>query len=180
MRIPKRRRTEGKTDYLKRMKLLKGETPRLIFRKTNRYIIAQYVISREAKDEIKIGITSKKLLDYGWPEEFSGSLKSIPASYLTGLIMGKEIIKNKMKIPIVDLGMIRAISKNKTFAFIKGLTDAGIKIKCSEENFPENERIEGKNLKKDFSKIFKEIKLKIESGKQEVSHSNRKSIQKEK
>jgi large subunit ribosomal protein L18 len=162
MKISKRRRTEGKTDYLKRLKLLKSESPRIIFRKTNKYIIAQYVISNEAQDKIIIGITSKNLKKYGWPEEFEGSLKSITASYLTGLLIGKEIIKKKLEKPIVDFGMIRTLSKSKTFAFLKGLIDAGIKINCPEKDFPEEERIQGKNMKKDFSKTFKEIKLKIE------------------
>lgn len=162
MKIPKRRRIERKTDYGKRIKMLKSETPRVLFRKTNRYIIAQYVKSEEAQDKIIVGLTSKNLKEFGWPKEFEGSLKSVPASYLTGFLLGKEIIKKKLETPIVDFGMIRALNKNKGFAFIKGLIDAGIKIKCSAENFPEEERVSGKNLKKDFTKTFKEIKSKIE------------------
>lgn len=162
MRIPKRRRIERKTDYANRVRLLKSETPRVVFRKTNRYIIAEYVTSREAQDKIEIGMTSKNLKKFGWPDEFDGSLKSVPASYLAGFLMGKEIAEKKLETPIVDVGMIRTISKNKVFAFINGLVDSGIKIKCSKEKFPEKERVEGKNLKKDFTKTFKEIKLKLE------------------
>jgi large subunit ribosomal protein L18 len=162
MKVDKRRRRENKTDYAKRIKLLKGESPRIVFRRTNRYIIAQYITSKEAQDKIEIGVTSKNLKTYGWPAEFEGSLKSVTASYLTGFLMGKEIAQKKLKTPIVDLGMIRTISKNKAFAFMKGLVDAGVKINCPEENFPEEDRINGKHLKTDFSKTFKEIKLKIE------------------
>ncbi len=162
MKTLKRRKLEGKTDYGKRLKLLKSYSPRIVFRKTNRYIIAQYVTSREAQDKVEVGVTSKDLKEFGWPDEFEGSLKAIPAAYLTGLLIGKEIIKKKLKTPIVDFGMIRAISKNRAYAFVKGLIDAGIKINCSEEQFPEEERISGKNLKEDFSKTFKEIKSKIE------------------
>jgi large subunit ribosomal protein L18 len=161
MKTLKRRKLEGKTDYRKRIKLLKSGVPRIVFRKTNRYIIAEYVTSKEAQDKIEIGITSKKLKKFGWPDEFEGSLKSIPASYLTGLLIGKEIINKKLKTPIVDFGMMRAIHKTKAYAFLKGLADAGIKINCTEENFPAEEKIEGKNMKKDFSGIFKEIKSKI-------------------
>jgi large subunit ribosomal protein L18 len=162
MKIDKRRRREGKTDYGKRIKLLKSEMPRIVFRKTNRYIIAQYVTSKEAQDKIEIGITSKNLKNFGWPKEFEGSLKSETASYLTGFLLGKEIIKGKLKTPIMDLGMLRVIGKNKAFAFLKGVIDAGVKIQCPEENFPEEDRISGKHLKLDFSKTFKEIKSKIE------------------
>jgi large subunit ribosomal protein L18 len=162
MKIPKRRRLENKTDYRKRLKLLKGNKPRVLFRKSNRYIISQYVESIEAQDFIKINVTSKDLLNYGWPKDFSGSLKSIPASYLTGLLIGKKIIKAKLETPILDVGMIRMINKNKVFAFLMGLKEAGVNINVSEEHFPEKERVEGKNLKEDFSKKFNEIKLKIE------------------
>lgn len=162
MKVQKRRRREGKTDYTKRLKLLKGESPRIIFRKTNRYLIAQYVTSREAQDKIEIGITSKRLKKFGWPDEFGGSLKSLPAAYLTGLLIGREINKKRLKTPIVDFGMNRVISKNRGYAFLKGLVDAGIKIKCDEEQFPKEERLLGKHMKKDFSKIFEEIKSKIE------------------
>lgn len=162
MKTLKRRKLEGKTDYGKRLKLLKSNSPRLVFRKTNRYIIAQCITSKEAQDKIEIGMTSKKLRGFGWPEEFNGSLKSIPAAYLTGLLMGKEINKKKLKTPIVDFGMTRVIGKNKAFAFLKGIADAGVKIKCDEEQFPEQERLSGKNMREDFSEKFKEIKLKIE------------------
>jgi large subunit ribosomal protein L18 len=162
MKVSKRRRIESKTDYLKRLKMLKGESPRLVFRKTNRYVIAQYVTSKEAQDKIEIGLTSQSLKGYGWPKEFEGSLKSLTAAYLTGFLIGKEIQKKKLETPIMDFGMTRVIRKNKVFAFLKGVLDSGVEVSCPEENFPEQERIEGKNMKKDFSKTFKEIKSKIE------------------
>jgi large subunit ribosomal protein L18 len=162
MKVSKRRRTEGKTDYAKRIKLLRSEAPRLVFRKTNRYIIAEYITSKEAQDKVETGANSRDLKKYGWPEEFEGSLKSTTAAYLTGFLIGKEIIKKKLKTPIVDLGMIRAISKNKAFAFMKGAIDAGVKINCPEENFPDEDRISGKHMREDFSKTFKEIKSNIE------------------
>lgn len=162
MKIEKNRRSRNKTDYSKRLKLLKSEIPRVVFRKTNRYIIAQYVESEEAQDSIKMGISSKKLISKGWPKNMEGSLKSIPASYLTGYLFGIEIKKKKLANPIVDMGMIKAIHKNKAYAFLKGLKDSGIGIKCDESLFPEEEKIIGKNLKNNLSKEFKEIKKNIE------------------
>ncbi len=161
MRLDKKRRIEAKTDYAKRIKLLKSNQPRLIFRRTNRYIIAQYVQSDEAKDKTIKGITSKDLIEYGWPKEMEGSLKSIPASYLTGYLIGTMISKEKLEQPIIDFGMLRMIHKTKAFSFIEGVIDAGVKVPCDKKNFPEKERICGKNLKKDFSKEFETIKLNI-------------------
>lgn len=162
MKTIKRRRKENKTDYLKRLKLLKSGSPRIVFRRTNKYILAQYVTSRQAQDKVEIVVNSKELRGYGWPKESMGSLKSIPASYLTGLLIGKKIIKQKLKTPIIDSGMLRIIHKTRFYAFLKGLIDSGIEIKCKEETFPSKDKIEGKNSKKDFSKIFIEIESRIE------------------
>ena len=164
MKTQRKRRNERKTDYGKRVKLLKSNTPRLVFRKTNRYVNAQYVESREAQDKVLLGINSKKLLEYGWPKEFEGSLKSIPACYLTGFLIGKEILNKKLSTPIIDFGMIRNLHKTKTYAFLKGLIDSGVKIKTNKEKdiFPNEERLKGSHLKKDFSKKFMEVKSKID------------------
>jgi len=143
----RRRRHENKTDYLHRLKLLKSEKSRVVFRRTNRYIIAQYVESHEAQDKVVFGVNSKDLLKHGWPETAKGSLKSISASYLTGYLMGKEIEKKKLETPIVDFGMIRTLHKTKVYAFLKGMIDAGIEISCDEECFPEEERISGERMK---------------------------------
>jgi len=158
----RKRRRENKTDYKKRMNLLKSGSPRIMFRKTNKYIIAQYITSEEAQDRIKYGITSKDLLKHGWPKEFEGSLKSLPASYLIGLLFGKRITEKNQEI-IVDIGLARKIHKNKFFAFLKGLKDAGMKIKCEDKFFPEEDKIKGKHLKKDFSENFEKIKSNIKN-----------------
>lgn len=160
MKIQKRRRRQNKTDYLKRLKLLKSEKPRIVFRKTNKYIIAQYVESDEAQDKVVFGINSKDLLSHGWDEKAKGSLKSITASYLTGYFAGKKILKENLETPIVDLGMIRVLHKTKVFAFIKGLIDAGVEIATKEEAFPEEERISGEHLKNKVD--VKKIKMNLE------------------
>jgi large subunit ribosomal protein L18 len=164
MKNLKRRRKENKTDYGKRINFLKGGIPRIVFRKTNKYVISEYVTSKSAQDKVELGTTSKALLEYGWPKELSGSLKSTPAVYLTGFLFGKEILAKKMEIPIIDIGMTRNIHKNKVFAFLKGLKDSGLHVKCEEGYYPDESRIKGKHLKEDFSKIFEEIKLKIQKG----------------
>jgi large subunit ribosomal protein L18 len=155
------RRREGKTDYAKRIKLLRSGNPRIIFRRTNRYIIAQYIITKEAKDKIEIGITSKNLEKFGWPKEFLGSLRSIPAAYLTGYLIGKQIVKEKKETPIFDMGMTSPIHKTRPYAFLKGLIDSGLKLAHDSKIFPEEDRIKGKNMKKDFSSVFEKIKSNI-------------------
>ena len=161
-RIKKRRRREGKTNYLRRLKILSGERPRIVVRRTNRYIIGQYVKSIESNDKVEIGVTSKLLIKYGWPKELEGSLKSIPAAYLTGLLLGKTILeKDKKSSPIVDFGIQRAVHKSRIFAFNNGLIDSGLKIKHNEKTLPEKERLKGIHVKKDVEKILNEVKEKI-------------------
>jgi len=142
MKTVKKRRKQNRTDYLGRLKLLKSGKPRVVFRKTNKYIIAQYVTSKQAQDKIVFGVNSKDLMAHGWKEE-SGSLKSIPASYLIGYLIGKQIIKKSLETPIVDFGMTRVLHKTKTYAFLKGLIESGVKIKC-DKGFPDEEKIKGK------------------------------------
>jgi large subunit ribosomal protein L18 len=163
MKVQKRRKREHKTDYGKRFKLLKSGKPRIVFRKTNKYIIAQYTISKEAEDKIILGINSKDLLNYGWPETAKSSLKSITASYLTGCLICKKIIEKKLKTPIMDFGMIRVLHKSKVYAFLKGLIDSGIKINCNEKFFPDESKIKGENLKHKID--FNKIKNNINNGK---------------
>jgi large subunit ribosomal protein L18 len=159
-RTIKRRRKENKTDYLKRLKLLKSGKTRIVFRKTNKYIIAQYVESQEAQDKIVFTLNSKDLMKFGWPKEMLGSLKSLPASYLLGILTGKKIQEMKLQNPIIDFGMIRNLHKTKIYAFQKGLIDSGLEIKFNKEKeiFPSEEKINGKTLKKDFSKDIEKIK----------------------
>jgi large subunit ribosomal protein L18 len=159
MKTSKRRRKQAKTDYAKRIKLLKSNSPRIAFRKTNKYLIAQYIVSKEAKDNIKLGANSKELLKFGWPKEFAGSLKSISAAYLLGLLMSKKINENKLEKPIVDFGMIKVLHKTKTYAFLKGLKDGGLDIECKDEFCPDENRLKGEHMKNKIP--FQEIKSKL-------------------
>lgn len=160
MKAEKRRRHENKTDYKARISLLGSGKPRIVFRKTNRNIIGQYVKSKEAQDSVSIGVTSYNLLKYGWPKEASGSLKSLPASYLTGFLLGKRILEDEEKaMAILDIGLLRNIGKSRVYSFLKGVVDSGIKIPHSDKVFPDESRLKGRHMKKnvDFEKIKQNI-----------------------
>ena len=158
MKIDKKRRKQSKTNYNKRLILLKGNTPRLVVRKTNKYLVVQIIESKDAEDLVKYSINTRDLLKQGWPKEMSGSLKSIPAGYLVGLLLGKKAKELKGKI-ILDSGLIPSTKGSRVYAVVKGLIDSGIKINCSDKVMPSNERIEGENekIKNVFIKIKGEI-----------------------
>ena len=139
--VLKRRRLEAKTDYHARVSLLKSVKPRLVIRKTNRYIIAQFVESKLAQDKIILGVTSKDLLQKGWPKENAGSLKSRAAAYLTGVMLAKKAA-GKIKEAIFDLGLQRNVKKSRIYSALKGVIDGGVKIPCTEESLPSQESID--------------------------------------
>ncbi len=49
-RVPFRRRREGKTDYRRRLRLLYSRKPRVVVRKSNRYIRMQLIAREDAGD----------------------------------------------------------------------------------------------------------------------------------
>ena len=81
-----RRKREGRTNYKRRLALLKSRKPRLVIRKTNTQIILQIVEYQPDGDKILCGTSSLSLKKLGW----SYSCKSLPACYLTGLLLGSK------------------------------------------------------------------------------------------
>lgn len=153
-----KRRRECKTDYKARMALVKSSLPRIVIRKTNRYLIIQLVESKQAQDNVLVTTSSKELLKYGFDEKFSGSLKSVPAAYLAGLVMAKKIKKGEY---IIDLGMAITKFGGRLSAVIKGLVDGGLNIRVNEKIFPSEERISGEHLNKEVKESLSKLKEKI-------------------
>lgn len=157
-RTQKRRRRENKTDYKQRLGLLKSGMPRIVIRRTNKYFIIQSVESNESRDKVIKTMTSKELIKKGLNKKFQGSLKSIPAGYLTGILFAKELDK---KDYIIDLGLSRTIPKNRIYSVLKGLVDGGAKINANKKVFPTNERIKAEHLKEEAKKEFQKLNEKI-------------------
>jgi len=155
LRTIKRRRRENKTDYKARRILLTSGLPRIVVRRTNKYYILQAVESDEAQDKVLATITSKDLLKNGWDVKAGGSLKSVPAGYLTGLLMAKKLGKGKY---IMDLGMARTFKGGRVFSVIKGLVDGGLDIPANEKVFPTEERLNGEHLKDDVKAMIAKVK----------------------
>jgi len=153
-KLDKRRRQEGKTNYTKRLILLKGNVPRLVVRKSNKYLLLQIVESVHAQDKVLVSVSTKDLLKNGWPVDKAGSLKSLGACYLAGLLLGKkasEKVKGKI---ILDSGLIPSTNGSRVYAAVKGVKDSGMNISIGEDVLPNDEKIK----KHDF---FEDIKGKI-------------------
>ncbi len=155
-----KRKRDNKTNYKLRMGLLKSDKPRLVIRRSIRYILIQLIKSENSQDKIMISLTSKELKKFGWEYD----LKNIPSSYLSGFLFGKKALKNNLHEAIFDLGLQKSVIKTRIYSALKGCIDAGLKIPHNNEIFPGEERIKGAHINKEMEKKFTEVKKKIENG----------------
>ncbi len=161
-----KRRMQGKTDYKKRLELLKSSKPRLVVRRSLNYITAQIIEFNKAGDKTILSANSKQLKKIGW----TFACDNLPAAYLTGLALGKQAVKNNIKEAILDEGLYKSTKGNKIYAVVKGATDGGLNLNASEEVFPDESRIKGehiasyKNEFKNLPEVFEKIKSQILSG----------------
>jgi large subunit ribosomal protein L18 len=137
-----KRRKEKRTDYYQRLALLKSGLPRLVVRKSNRYILGQIVEYEEYGDKVIFTVLSKKLRNFGWQYNCANT----PAAYLTGLIIGFEAKKHGIDKAILDIGLHISTKGNKVYALAKGCIDAGLEIPVGEKVIPSEERIRGDHI----------------------------------
>jgi large subunit ribosomal protein L18 len=157
MKVYERRR-DLKTNYAKRLALLKSGKNRIVLRLTNLYANIQYVEHNVKGDNVKLTLLSKELKEFGWNKTF----KSTPACYLAGYLFGKECLAKKLnKDVILDLGLQNAFKQGRIFSCVKGIKDSGINISVSEDVFPSEDRINGKHNKTE--QLFKSTKSAIDA-----------------
>ncbi len=145
--IPFRRKREGRTNYKKRLILLKSGTRRIIIRKTNQQMIIQIAEYAAQGDKVICGVNSNALVKLGWKY----SCKNLPACYLAGLLLGKKALAKKVKEAVLDIGLQTPVVGSKIYAALKGAIDAGMDIPASEEVLPSPERLSGKSIASYFS-----------------------------
>jgi len=137
-----RRKREGKTNYKKRLELLKSGLNRLVIRRTNTSIVIQLVSYEPDGDKVLLTFSSNKLGSFGW----NYSKKSLPAAYLAGLVAGKKAVDAGFKEAILDLGLQSPLKGSKLYAALKGVVDAGLNVPHSDDIFPSEERITGQHI----------------------------------
>jgi len=159
-RVPFRRRREGKTDYRKRLKLVRSGKVRAVVRHSLKHTVVQLVRYDEKGDRIISSATTAQLKKLGW----TGSTGNTPAAYLVGLLAGRKAAGHVQEA-VLDIGLLTPSKGSKVFATLKGLLDAGIRIEHSKEVLPPDDRIRGKHLGKDWvSTQFDQLKEKILRG----------------
>ncbi len=156
-KMPLKRRREGKTNYRKRLKLLLSKKPRLVVRKSLKYIRAQIMEFDKRGDKTLAFAFSKELKKFGWKHSF----KNLCASYLTGLLIGKRALEKGIKEAVLDIGLHPSTKGSRIYACVKGALDAGLKVNVSEEVLPSEERIKGLHIGEDLKDEVERIKKEI-------------------
>lgn len=157
IKIEFKRRRKGKTDYKARAALLRSGMPRLVVRKTNKYIITQIVESKEAQDYVVCTANSAELKNFGWTNSF----KNKAAAYLTGILIAKKAKEKKINKAIPDLGPYRSTKGSKIYAALKGAVEGDLIIKFKTEMAPSKELMLRGVTRPIKSEHLKEIKEKI-------------------
>ncbi len=156
--VKHRRKREGRTNYKKRLGLLKSKQTRLVIRKSNTKIIFQFIEYSPDGDKVLFTYNSSALKDQGW----NHSYKSLPAAYLSGLVVGQKALDKKIKTAILDIGLQSPKKGGRIYSALKGVIDAGVKIPSDESIFPDEERLSGKHIQDEsVNKDFEKLKQKI-------------------
>ncbi len=135
-----KRRVKNLTDYQSRLKLLRGEAPRLVVRHSNCYIYAQFVEYGRKGDIVLAQANSKELLGIDFP---SASTSNTTAAYLTGLLAGLRAKEKGVERAVLDAGLSVVTRGSRTLAALGGAVDVGIDIPHDPSSLP-RDRIEDK------------------------------------
>jgi len=152
-----RRRRLQKTNYKKRLALLKSRLPRLVVRKSNTNTVVQVIKYAPDGDIILAQATSAQLPALGW-KHHTGNL---PAAYLVGMLAGSRAKKAGVSSVVVDIGMQKPSHGGRLFAAIKGAIDAGLEVPASEEALPSDERVSGAHIDDKLPKVVEDMKKKV-------------------
>lgn len=170
-KMPFRRRREGKTDYKRRLALLKSGKHRLVVRKSLKYIRTQIIEFDEASDKTIVAVSSDALPKMGW----KFACDNAPAAYLTGLLIGRAAKNKKIDKAVADVGLQSPTKGSRVYAAVKGAIDAGLDIPCDTKMFPSEERISGKHIAA-YNKKFKELPEQFEKIKQKILNTTKKVV----
>jgi large subunit ribosomal protein L18 len=156
-RVHFRRRREGKTNFAKRLALVKGGKTRMVVRRSNRSITVQFIDFDPKGDRTLLTVSGKHLAKlYKWP-----SRRNVWTAYLAGLMAGTLAKKKGVKEFVLDVGMYAPSKGSVVFAAQKGAADAGLSTVCDKEKLPESKL---SNPPEKYKGIFSEVKTRIGAG----------------
>jgi large subunit ribosomal protein L18 len=117
-----RRRRENKTNYAKRLGMLKSGLPRMVVRKSGRGILVQFIEFSAAGDKVLACCNSDELRAFGWAPR-----SNAPTAYLSAMHAAKKAKAKGASTFILDIGMQTPSKGAIAFAAAQGAQDAGLK-----------------------------------------------------
>ncbi len=138
-----KRKREGKTDYRRRLALLKSGNDRLVIRISGKNIIGQVVRYDEAGDRVILTVTGATLAKNGLDVKGNSSL----ACYLVGLEIAKRAKEKGINELVLDVGRRRLVKGGRIAAALKGVIEGDCEVPHDPSIFPDEKRIMGSHLK---------------------------------
>jgi large subunit ribosomal protein L18 len=139
----------GRTNYRKRAALLLSKRRFVTITVSDENVQAQIAYPMAKGDVTITSSHSRELARFGW----NGSLNSLPACYLTGLLLGKKSLSKDVDEAILYTGKNSFTSR--VAACLKGVIDSGMKVPASDSSFPPEERLVGNHIA-EYARILKD------------------------
>jgi large subunit ribosomal protein L18 len=139
----------GRTNYRKRAALLLSKRRFVTITVSDENVQAQIAYPMAKGDVTITSSHSRELTRFGW----NGSLNSLPACYLTGLLLGKKSLSKDVDEAILYTGKNSFTSR--VAACLKGVIDSGMKVPASDSSFPPEERLVGNHIA-EYARILKD------------------------
>lgn len=130
----------GRTNYRKRAALLLSRRKFVTITVSDENVQAQIAYPMSKGDVTITSSHSRELTRFGW----NGSLNSLPACYLTGLLLGKKSLRKEVDEAILYTG--KNPFTTRVAACLKGIIDSGMKVPASDSSFPPEERLVGNHI----------------------------------
>ncbi|MGH9977487.1 MAG: 50S ribosomal protein L18 [Nitrososphaeraceae archaeon] len=139
----------GRTNYRKRAALLLSRRRFVTITVSDENVQAQIAYPMAKGDVTITSSHSRELARFGW----NGSLNSLPACYLTGLLLGKKSLRKDVDEAVLYTGKNSFTSR--VAACLKGVIDSGMKVPASDSSFPPEERLVGNHIA-EYARILRD------------------------
>lgn len=153
-RIKYRRRRDGKTNFAKRLALVKGGKTRMVVRRSNKGVVVQFVDFEPEGDKTILTVNGTHLAkEHKWP-----SKRNVWTAYLTGLKAGMMAKEKGVKEFVLDMGMYVPSKGSVIFAALQGAADSGLSTKFDAGIVPQDKL---SNPPEAYKEMFNKLKSEI-------------------
>lgn len=135
-----RRRRENRTNFARRLALIKSGLPRMVVRRGSTSLVVQFVEYTPTGDRTIAGVNSASLKKFKWAPR-----ANVPTAYLAGLYAGMLAKKKGVKEFVLDTGLSAPVKNSIPFAAQKGALDSGLSSPHG-EGLADESRISGAHV----------------------------------